>query len=205
MFRFNTSDVGLFPSDLIRDQAGNLYGASSGSYVAGHDGTVFKLDTTGNMTTLYSFTGGADGGFPSAVTAGMNGLIYGIAYGGGSSLCFCGVVFSVNPTTGEESVLHSFGTVSSDGNFPSGSLLRVGGNLFGTTFYGGITNSVCSVGCGVLYRVGSTGAYSVIYRFTGGADGQSPDGRLIQDAAGTLYGASTGGTTGRGLIFKITP
>jgi len=205
LFRFSTTSAGVSPSDLIRDQAGNLYGASAGSNVAGSDGAIFKLDTTGKMTTLYSFTGGADGGSPLAVTGGANGLIDGIAYAGGSSLCFCGVVFSVDPTTGKESVLHAFGTVSADGNFPSGSLLRVGGNLFGTTFYGGTTNSVCSVGCGVVYRIASTGTYSVVYRFTGGADGQSPGGRLIQDAAGNLYGASTGGTTGNGLIFKITP
>ena len=51
---------------LIRDSAGNLYGTTNGGG-ASDAGVVFKVDTSGNETVLYSFTGGADGAIPSPV------------------------------------------------------------------------------------------------------------------------------------------
>jgi hypothetical protein len=71
------------------------------------------------------------------------------------------------------------------------------------TFFGGIVNSTCTFGCGTIYRVGG-GKYSVLYRFTGAADGWNPTGGLTADAAGNLYGtASNGGSGGNGVVFKI--
>jgi len=61
LYRFNAQADGGFPQDLIRDNAGNLYGATGGSYMAGNSGTIFQIDTAGNLTTLYTFPGGTAG------------------------------------------------------------------------------------------------------------------------------------------------
>jgi uncharacterized repeat protein (TIGR03803 family) len=94
---------------MVLDQAGNLYGTtySGGDYDPKCDygngcGTVFKLDPSGNLTVLYSFSGGADGGNPySGVTMDAAGNLYGTtAYGGTvNSACpvGCGVVFKFTP------------------------------------------------------------------------------------------------------------
>jgi uncharacterized repeat protein (TIGR03803 family) len=94
-------------------------------------------------------------------------------------------------------------------------LLDAAGNLYGTTFYGGGGNSrVCSTGgCGVVFKVSPAGTETVLYSFTGGADGGNPGAGLIQDAAGNLYGtAPVGGATstcnppyGCGVVFRLTP
>jgi uncharacterized repeat protein (TIGR03803 family) len=170
---------------------------------------VFKLDSTGQPTNLYNFQGGSDGSFPYwRLTIGSNGELYGTTLAGGSSGCgsgFCGTAFSLDTTTGIETVLHRFAVQPGDGEQPSGPLLNVSGNLFGTTYFGGKVNAVCSLGCGVVYAIGITGSYKLVYSFTGGTDGLAPRGGLIQDSAGNLYGAAAaGGTSNNGVIFKIT-
>jgi uncharacterized repeat protein (TIGR03803 family) len=91
------------------DSAGNLYGTANRSGIYGPScyanlgcGTVFKLDPSGNLTVLYSFSGGTDGGNPySGVIMDGSGNLYGTAtYGGGTSdVCptGCGVVFKITP------------------------------------------------------------------------------------------------------------
>jgi hypothetical protein len=71
--------------------------------------------------------------------------------------------------------------------------------------YGGTRNATCAFGCGVVYRVTDNGGYSVVYRFTGGADGWNPSGGLTADSAGNLYGAAFLGGNGSGVIYKIVP
>ena len=66
-------------------------------------------------------------------------------------------------------------------------------------------NGACSLGCGVVYVRKSNGGYKVLHGFMGGIDGSAPNGALIQDSAGDLYGAAAvGGASNNGLIFKIT-
>ena len=78
---------------MARDSAGNLYGTTAGGGTASA-GVVFKVDTSGNETVLYSFTGGADGGTPYAgVVLGPNGNLYGTTIGGGQTNA--GVVFGI--------------------------------------------------------------------------------------------------------------
>jgi uncharacterized repeat protein (TIGR03803 family) len=183
LYRFTGQADGAFPQDLTRDQAGNIYGATGGSYKQGNAGTIFKLDTTGKLTTLYTFPSGADGNSPRwRLLRNASGAFRGVTqFGGDTTTCAlgssgCGVAFSVN-AAGKENVLHTFGKQSSDGEEPSGGLLDVGGEIYGVTFYGGTKNSTCTFGCGAIYRVGR-GKYSVVYRFTGGADGWLPHWRL---------------------------
>ena len=92
---------------LVRDSAGNIYGTTtfggaSRNCSASGCGTVFKLDTTGKETVLYSFTHGADGAFPFAgLIMDASGNLYGVASNGGDDRCNppqgCGTVFKIIP------------------------------------------------------------------------------------------------------------
>jgi uncharacterized repeat protein (TIGR03803 family) len=86
------------------------------------------------------------------------------------------------------------------------------GNLYGTTYWGGASNCSAPAGCGTVFKVDANGAESVLHSFTGGTDGAYPYAGLVQDAAGNLYGttiygggASPGGASGFGTVFKLTP
>jgi uncharacterized repeat protein (TIGR03803 family) len=84
---------------LLRDSLGNLYGTT---YFGGafNFGTVFKLDTANNLTTLHGFTGGADGAYPfTGLVQDSLGNLYGTATFGGSTACTngCGTVFVITP------------------------------------------------------------------------------------------------------------
>lgn len=213
LYRFTAQADGGFPQDLINDEAGNIYGATGGSYMPGNGGTLFKLDTTTNsLTTLYTFPEGAKGTSPRwRLLRSGKGVFYGVTqFGGNTTTCTlgtagCGVAFSVN-AQGTEQVLHTFGETAGDGEEPSGGLLDAAGNGYGTTFYGGIVNSTCTFGCGVVYRGNVGGNYSVIHSFTGAADGFNPAGPLAKDSSGNIYGATIdGGSGGNGVIYKITP
>ena len=164
---------------------------------------VFKLDPSGNETVLYNFTGGADGGGPSAgVVRDTDGNLYGTtAYGGDLSACgghACGVVFKLDPT-GHETVLYSF--TGGDGQTPLADLVRdKNGNLYGTTRDGG------AFGYGVVFKVDPTGNETVLYSFTGGADGAHPWAGVVRDENGNLYGtAGGGGAFGHGVVFEVDP
>jgi uncharacterized repeat protein (TIGR03803 family) len=189
--------------DLWRDGAGNLYSTAA----QGGNGEVFKVTATGTETILHKFTGAADGANPRAgLVRDSAGNFYGTAYGGGAS--GDGVVFKLTGST--LTVLHSFS--GTDGAHPAAALIRdSAGSLYGTTFYGG-GDASCS--CGTIFKIDPTGAESVLYSFTGGADGKFPAGRLLLDRAGNLYGtASQGGIVncgrfnlqGCGVVFKLDP
>jgi uncharacterized repeat protein (TIGR03803 family) len=106
----------------------------------------------------------------------------------------------------KEKVLYTFGIKPANGEEPSGPMLDANGNFFGTTFYGGTDNSTCSLGCGIVYEISSTGKYSVLHRFSGANDGSDPSGGLAEDSSGNIYGAAMdGGSGGNGVIYKVTP
>jgi uncharacterized repeat protein (TIGR03803 family) len=138
---------------LMEDDLGNLYGttAYNGAYSRG---TVFKFDTaTGVETTLYNF--GAGGNNDGATPAGglvrdKAGNLYGTTQVGGAKRY--GTVFKLDPT-GKETILHSF-TGGSDGSVPEGSLaMDQGGNLYGTTSYGGDLTCQGAAGCGTVFKI----------------------------------------------------
>src|ERR1039457_3987576 len=182
---------------VVRDPAGNFYGTTQNGGTA-NAGVVYKLGTTGHETVLYSFTGGADGGYPVAgVIRDSAGNLYGTTYYGGTANA--GVVYKLD-TTGHETVLYTF-TGGADGGFPwSGVIRGSAGNLYGTTLGGG------RAGAGVVYKLDSTGHETVLYAFTGGADGGFPCPGVIRDSAGNLFGTtSAGGKRSTGVVFKLTP
>jgi uncharacterized repeat protein (TIGR03803 family) len=217
LYNFAGGSDPKFPyAGLIFDKAGNLYGTTElgGAY---NQGTVFEIANSGGIWTesvLYSFTGSADGGQPAAgLVFDASGNLYGTTNFGGSANCNlgCGTVFQLTPASGgwTDTVLYTF-TGGADGREPYARLsFDAAGNLYGTTLLGGNVGSVCSSGCGTVFKLtpGSSGwTESVLYAFAGGTDGASPYDGLALDAAGNLYGtAYTGGTSGNGAIFKLTP
>ena len=182
---------------LVRDSAGNLYGTTAGGGTYGA-GVVFQLDATGAETVLYSFTGGADGATPVAdVKRDSAGNLYGTTAGGGTY--GAGVVFQLD-ATGAYTVRYTF-TGGADGANPYARLVRdSAGNLYGTTVNGG------AYGYGVVFKLDTTGAETVLHSFTGGKDGANPYAGLLLDSASNLYGTTYyGGAYGKGVAFKITP
>jgi uncharacterized repeat protein (TIGR03803 family) len=193
---------------LLRDSAGNLYGTTS----AGGDvtrcsgtgcGTVFKVDTSGNLTTLYTFLGGnADGCTPAGgVIADKVGNLYGTTTSCGNggqpntNTVGYGTVWKLTPT-GTETVLYNF-TGGTDGANPyAGVTLDSSGNLYGVTVYGG------AIQVGVLYEVSSGGTFSLLHTFDFSNDGGNPIGPVLIGSDGNLYGVGTnGGSASSGTIW----
>jgi uncharacterized repeat protein (TIGR03803 family) len=125
-------------------------------------------------------------------------MLYGTTYNGGAY--GYGTVFSVNPKTGAETVLWSFGN-GTDGQNPGKALTNVKGTLYGTTVFGGAFNDG-----GTAYSFNlETGAETVLWSFGDGTDGLYPESDLI-NVKGTLYGTTLyGGTYGDGAVFSIVP
>jgi len=193
-----SSDGGDPYASLIRDAAGNLY-STVGYGGTSFAGGVFKVDTKGNESMLYSFTGGADGAYPiSALVRDHAGNLYGTTTQGGS--VGAGVVFKVDPS-GKETVLHNF-TGGSDGVDPVGGLLLdKAGNLYGTTSQGGTSK------CGVLFKLSPQGKETILHTFTGAAnDGKYPTYTSpLMDAEGNLYGVTEeGGSAQGGVVYKLS-
>lgn len=199
------TDGGRPASGVIFDSAGNLYGTTT---IGGNVndcaafqgcGVVYKLDPSNNLTTLYTFTGGADGqvatNFGSLVRDNA-GNLYATASDGG--LYDDGVVYEVSPT-GVETVLHTFPSGPGDGEASQAGLLRdAAGNLYGTTFAGG------AYGYGAVFMLTKDGKEKILHSFNG-YDGAGPDAALVADSEGNAYGtANSGGTYGWGTVFKIS-
>jgi uncharacterized repeat protein (TIGR03803 family) len=126
-----------------------------------------------------------------------------------AALTFAGLLmlFATQPAPAQTlKALYSF-TGGLDGGDPYPALLRdAGGNLYGTANYAGKDNA------GVVFEVsppktkGGNWTETVLYTFTGGADGQYPYESLVRDAAGNLYSTTQyGGTAGLGVVFKLSP
>jgi uncharacterized repeat protein (TIGR03803 family) len=216
----NAGSAGAFTiGKVIFDAAGNLYGTTDSGGAYGY-GTVFELTpaTSGNwkLTTLYSFKSGTDGQNPrGGLIFDASGNLYGTTRYGGTEICNntgCGTVFEISPngTSGwTEKILHNFNTVATDGYLPGASLVMdVAGNLYGTTVYGGQYQGPYTGGT-VFELLPSGGKWTerVLHSFGYGTDGDFPQGALIFDKAGNLYGTTVlGGTNelGDGIVFELT-
>lgn len=183
---------------VIVDSSGNLFGTTYFGG-AGNAGVVYKVNASGHESVLYNFSGGADGGHPYAgVTTDSAGSLYGTTFDGGAE--GFGVVYKLNHS-GQETVLYNF-TGNADGNPRAGVILDSAGNLYGTA--AGVGYGV--QGYGLVYKLDSFGNETVLYRFTGGADGGVPYGGVIRDAAGNLYGTNTYGgasSPGWGVVYEL--
>jgi uncharacterized repeat protein (TIGR03803 family) len=199
---------GVTPQEgLIRDAAGNIYGATFSGGAHGF-GILYKLDVTGSETVLYQFTGGADGAFPEVGFQDVAGNLYGTTgFNGQFVKCShdCGTVFKLD-ATGNLTTLYTFSGL--DGDTPSTGPLIVdaAGNLYGTTAYGGSAPTcIHPLGCGTVFKLDPSGMLTTLHAFVGHeVEGEVPTGRLSRDEAGNLYGTTIGGGGDLGgTVFKV--
>ena len=193
---------GSFPwAGLIQDALGNLYGGTVDGGTRSY-GTVFRVSPSGMEGLIYNFsitTG--DSPYGGLVRDDL-GKLYGTTEYNGPAQN--GMVYRIDGP-GKVTTLYAFAG-KKDGANPIGGLVRdTAGNFYGTTFAGGGTG--CGgPGCGTVYKLDSTGKETVLCRFSGGQDGSQPEGTLLLDTAGNLYGTtSTGGAYGWGTVFEIKP
>jgi len=229
---FGNGTDGKGPSGgVIFDSAGNLYGTTSfggttTTFCAGGCGMAYKLSPgSGGQwteTVLYNFcsqSGCADGNDPlGSLVLDTAGNLYGATHNGGSPTTPSseGTVFQLTPpaASGEWTVttLHSFpNNGGSDGNYPTGGLTLTYSQatvlLYGTTTYGG-----CCGNNGLLYRLEQTSGglpwFEIpLYGFCGAcAEGSSPNGGLVLDPSGSVYGTTFNGGafSGGGVVFMVT-
>lgn len=202
---------------LLEDSAGNLYGTTraGGTYGVG---TIFKMAPPAvsggawTLTTLYNFVPYGNGGYVpiSDLITDSTGAFYGTTYSGGDPVCNCGVVYRLVPPSKlggswTQQALYAF-TGNSDGRLPVpfALIMNSQGVIYGTTLRGGTWDS------GVIYQLtpatGATYAESVLYSFGDLADASAPNGPLLMDSAGALYGVtSLGGAFDSGTVFKFVP
>jgi uncharacterized repeat protein (TIGR03803 family) len=191
------STDGNYPAaSLIQGGDGNFYGTNySGG--ASNSGTLFKITPTGTETVFYSFNSEAEGQNPVGLIQGGDENFYGTTSSGGTS--GNGTVFTIS-SGGVETPLHSFAGGTTDGRFPASLTQGSDGDFYGTTALGGASNE------GTVFKITPGGVETVLYSFTGGTDGGQPQAALIQATDGNFYGTTiSGGTSGQGTVFKITP
>jgi uncharacterized repeat protein (TIGR03803 family) len=201
---------GEYPSALVLAADGGLYGTTAcggGAWgcTGPGGGTVFRISTSGALTTVYRFcaqNGCPDGSGPGWLVQAANGDFYGATgLSGGPA-----TVFKITPS-GKLTTLYSFVYASTDFPNPSGLVQAKGGDLYGTTAGGG------QYGVGTVFKITPSGAFTTLYSFcsqSGCPDGSRPSSALVQATDGNLYGtAIIGGSNcadpGCGTIFKITP
>jgi uncharacterized repeat protein (TIGR03803 family) len=202
LYRFGGGSDGANPFAGLTTVNGTLYGTTV--YGGSKDkGTVYRVTTGGVETVLHSFNGTHGGGaHPYGGLIDVNGALYGTTGAGGKYSK--GTVFSMT-TGGVETVLHSFGPRHSDGAHPQAGLIDVNGTLYGTTEEGGRSRCNDGRGCGTVYSITTSGNESVLYHFTGGADGERPLTALL-DVNDTLYGTTYyGGAKDMGTVFSVDP
>jgi uncharacterized repeat protein (TIGR03803 family) len=206
------TDGGSPYASLIFDGAGNLYGTTQGGGLY-FGGTVFEFSPRQGggwtETVLHNFNpdNGTDGYDPQAsLIRDAAGNLYGTTSSGG--IHFWGTAFELSPRQGggwTETVLHSFNDNGTDANQPKAALILDGtGNLYGTTFSGGIHN------LGAVFELAPNGSggwtETVLHSFGNGTDGAEPVGGLILDGSGNLFGTtSEGGIHTFGAVFELSP
>jgi uncharacterized repeat protein (TIGR03803 family) len=186
---------------------GNFYGTTIGGGDHSTGGTVFKITSTGALTTLYSFcaqTNCTDGDEPDAgLIQATNGNFYGTTVSGGAN--GAGTVFKIT-LAGRLTTLHSFcaQTNCTDGFGPAAALVQTSkGEFYGTTVLGG------AYGEGTIFKITAAGNLTTLYSFCVRgypcADGSNPSAGLVQAPNREFYGTAFGGGANNfGTVFKIT-
>jgi uncharacterized repeat protein (TIGR03803 family) len=196
LYSFTGGDGYLPRGGLTQGSDGNFYGTTDVGGANGATGTVFKMDSSGTLTTLHSFTG-SDGVYPNycKLVEGSDGNFYGTTQGGGTGGTGFGTVFKITPS-GVLTTLYSFARV--DGSSPSAGLTKGSdGNFYGLTTFGGAMDD------GTVFKITPSGTLTSLHSFAG-SDGQFPFGTVIQGSDGNFYGTTIqGGASGVGTVFKM--
>src|SRR5204863_1604845 len=149
-------------------------------------GTVFKMDSSGAVSFLHSFTSG-EGANPQAKLIQANGSIYGTTNGNGGGSTGLGTIFKIDPA-GTSTTIHTFD--GSGGAYPYDAGLTQGsdGSFYGTT---------TGWSYGTVFKVDAAGTLTTLHRFDGTDGGAPSGGGLFLGNDGSLYGTTMcGGTSG---------
>jgi uncharacterized repeat protein (TIGR03803 family) len=193
LYTFTGGADGSFPNALTQGADGNFYGSTfcgpeTPPNTFSGFGTILKITPAGALTTLYSFTGGIDGGNPGKIIQGSDGNLYGVA-----DYPTIRTLFKVTPA-GVRSTVYSFTSVNGTG--PSLLTPNTDGNIYGTTQTGGIPN------VGTLFKIDPAGQVTT-YIFDGASTGGSPS-QVFEAENHNVYGATTtGGASNHGTIFRL--
>jgi uncharacterized repeat protein (TIGR03803 family) len=211
LYAFQAGNDGANPmGSVIHDAQGNLYGGTeyggdpSCPYSEGKGcGIIYKVDSKGQETVLYRFTGGQDGANPvGSLLLDKSGNLWGVTQNQGylgNSRCYghgCGTLFKLD-AQGNLTV-HPFLGPPNDGRLALAGLISDNaGNIYGTTEFGGTYDS------GIVFKVNQQGEYSILHNFDiYDNDAVNPTNLIFQE--GTLYGpAVSGGTYDGGALFQM--
>jgi uncharacterized repeat protein (TIGR03803 family) len=210
-FSFTGGNGELPYARLVQGTNQNIYGTTS--QATSGNGTVFAILPKTGFATLYTFKGAKKGGYPfGGLIQASNGNFYGTTSSGGAN-GQGGTVFSMTPA-GKVTTIYNFCAKPNctDGRNPEASLVQAtDGNLYGTTYNGGANsnpNCLTNSGCGTIFQITTAGKLTTIYNFCGlesCADGNQPQGGLVQATNGTFYGTtSSGGTEFAGTVFSLS-
>ncbi len=198
----NCTDGSGPQAGLVQAANGDFYGTTNSGGTK-NQGTVFKITSTGQLTTLHSFVGSpTDGANPDAPLLQYDGNFYGTTSNGGTTTIdgypySTGTIFEITPS-GKLTILHSFCSQSNcaDGSQPSAGLVEYDGIFYGTT-------------SSTVFEITPAGQLSTLYTFCSKnecTDGQGPLSGLVQGTGGNFYGTTyLGGTEAAGTVFEITP
>jgi uncharacterized repeat protein (TIGR03803 family) len=227
LYSFQGGSTGMGPlGALVRDSAGNLYGAASGggsTYCFFGCGLIFEI-SNGSEIVLHTFENGAgDGLQPMAgLTMDAQGNLFGTTASGGANNY--GTVFELTPNGSggwNYATVYSFqGGINGDGAKPEAPLtLGPDGNLYGTTYFGG-NAQYCpeggyGFGCGTVYEIlpqpGAGVTERVLHAFIGQTNGVLPNTGVTFDEGGNLYGVTyvggpeCGYRCNAGLAYALSP
>ncbi len=190
-----TGDDGANPfvENLVEGQDGVFYGDTYTGGVS-NNGTIFRITTTGDFTSLYQFTNNA--GPYAGLTFGPDGNLYGLTLTGGTNSD--GSAFRVT-TNGDLTTFFTFN--ATNGLFPEGPLVfGSNGTMFGATYEGGTS------GEGTLFSLTTNGVQKIFFTFDNKADGSNPEAGVIRGADGNLYGTAEHGGNGGGygVVYQLT-
>jgi uncharacterized repeat protein (TIGR03803 family) len=219
-FQGGANDGAVPAGGVVLDKQGNLYGATTGG---GPAGTVFQLSPPAQKgdpwteTLIYEFQGerSQDGSEPNGgLIMDAAGNLYGVTAYGGTGNCKllgnlygCGTVYELSPPQQQggawtETILYSFPTAE-QGYLPNGNLVfDSAGNLYGATEFGGGRGTTCNdfyEYCGAVFELsppktkGGKWTEKVLHAFAGGTDGANPNGGLVLDSNGVVYGTTYSG------------
>ena len=192
---------------IVMDNSGDLLGTTAGNAAAGSFGTIWELPNgTTSIQTLASFNG-ADGSTPvGRIAVDGKGNIYGATqYGGddigGSTPLGSGVAYELPVGFAQPAILAPFDSTMV-GEFPTGGVvLDSNGNLFGTTSIGGSANSA---GDGTVWEVPARTISPRTIEVFAGTNGSDPQGAMVADSFGNVYGTTTaGGSEMGGTVFEM--
>lgn len=240
LYSFSGGADGAGPdAPLVQATGGYFYGTTENGgdllcqiWPGAGCGTIFRIDSTGTLVTLHSFSGGSDGANPAlgALIQAGDGSFYGTTWFGGNPSCVvstngytgCGTIFKMD-SAGQVTTLHQF-SGGVEGGVPVAALLQGSdGDFYGVTTAGGdsscrvvssSTNYSAYIGCGTVFKMDTAGNVNALYSFSGSpTDASNPFAALISGTDGYFYGTTRWGGTntscsytnngGCGTIFRL--